>query len=81
MVVLVLRIKELRISKKLSITRLAKLSGVSRGYLTELEQIKYDNPSLTVICALCKVLECTPNDLIPRELYTKEERGNDREGI
>lgn len=71
---LVLQTKDLRENKKLTIAKLSKLSGVSRSYLTEMEQQKYDNPTLNVICALCKALECTPNDLIPEELYRRDKK-------
>lgn len=59
-----LRIEELRKNKKWSYTQLSMKSGVARGYLCELEEGKYSNPGLKVICKLCKAFGCTPNDLI-----------------
>ncbi|WP_297634701.1 helix-turn-helix transcriptional regulator [uncultured Clostridium sp.] len=63
-------IKIRRIKMRLSNRELSALSQVSRGYISELEEDKYDNPSLKVICSLAKALNCTPNDLIPKNMYT-----------
>lgn len=68
-----LLITELRTKKKMSRLQLSKLSGVARGYICELEDGKYNNPTVNVICKLCQGLGCTPNDLIDCENYTKEE--------
>lgn len=46
-------------------------SGVARGYITEMENGKYTNPSIEVVCKLCMALEITPNDLIPTYLYKR----------
>lgn len=59
-----LRITQIRRKRRMSITYLSKISGVARGYISSLEQGFYDNPSVNVICKLCKALGCTPNDLI-----------------
>jgi len=53
----------------MSKTELSMLTQMSRSYITELEEDKYSNPSLRVLCALCKALRCTPNDLTPEEFY------------
>lgn len=63
----IVRIK--RMALGISQKRLAKESGVSRSYIIEIEEGKY-NVSISILCELCKVLKCTPNDLIPIELYT-----------
>jgi putative transcriptional regulator len=64
-----LNTKILRSAKGFTVAELARRSGVARGYLCEMEKGKYDNPGLKIICSLCNALECTPNDLIPEELY------------
>jgi len=63
------RIKFERLRNKMSKTELSMLTQMSRSYITELEEDKYSNPSLRVLCALCKALRCTPNDLTPEEFY------------
>lgn len=65
----VLKIKEFRKMRNLSINKLSYKSNVARGYITELEQGKYQNPGLNVICNLCKALKVTPNELIEQELW------------
>lgn len=62
-----LNLQQLRKQKRLSKNRLANLAGISTSYLVELEEGKY-NPTADVICKLCKVLGCTPNDLIDCEI-------------
>lgn len=69
-----LNIKELRKSKRISILKLSKITGISRSYLNELDNNKYDNPGLKVICTLCKAFNCTPNDIIPEELYREDKK-------
>lgn len=64
-----LMIKKLREERKLTISQLAYKSGVARGYITELENGKYENPSLEIICKLSKALKVTPNELIRKELW------------
>ena len=63
------KIKYYRQEKGYSNKKLSELSGIARGYIVELEGAKYLNPSLKVICQMCKALEVTPNDLIPKEMY------------
>lgn len=63
------KVKHLRNKNNLSNNKLSQLSGVARGYLHELEVGKYNNPTIEVVCKLCVVLNVTPNDLIPEEMY------------
>lgn len=67
-----LRTKELRENKKVSLKNLSNISGISRGYISELEQGKYDNPGVLIVCKLCKALNTTPNELIIEELWRGE---------
>jgi transcriptional regulator with XRE-family HTH domain len=59
-----LKIKEQRLKRKWSIGKLSVLSGVSKGYLSELEHDVYENPSVRVICKIKKALGCTLDELI-----------------
>lgn len=58
-----LRLKELRRKRRLTQISLSRRAGVSRSYISELEKELYD-PTTTIVCKLCKALNCTPNDLI-----------------
>lgn len=62
-----IKLEQIRKQRKMTKRQLSKRAGVSIGYLSELEQGKYNNPSAEVICKLCKALRCTPNDLIDCE--------------
>lgn len=62
-----LKIKELRKKKRLSRRQLSLKSGVARGYISELESGKYDNPTIKVLCKLCKILGCTLEELVDCE--------------
>jgi transcriptional regulator with XRE-family HTH domain len=67
--VAVLKTKEYRRMRNLSISKLSYKSKVARGYITELEKGKYENPGLQTICRLCKALKVTPNELIDKEIW------------
>lgn len=67
---MIFRLKELRNLKKLSISQVSYKSGVARSYLTELENGRYCNPSLNIICRLCKALRVTPNELINKDYWS-----------
>ena len=36
-----------------------------------MENGKYKNPSIEVVCKLCMALEITPNDLTPTYMYKR----------
>lgn len=63
------RIKKLREKNNYSNKELHQISGVARGYIHEMETGKYNNPTIDVICKLCKALNVTPNDVIPEDMY------------
>ncbi|ABS41595.1 helix-turn-helix transcriptional regulator [Clostridium botulinum] len=65
----VIKTKEYRRIRNLSISKLSYKSKIARSYITELEEGKYENPGLKVICNLCKTLKITPNELIDQELW------------
>lgn len=49
-------IKQIRIKKKISLYRLSKATGISIGYLQELENNKKNNPTLVVLDKIANVL-------------------------
>jgi len=57
-----------RKERGMSIRELSLKTGISRTYLTSIEEGLY-NPTLKIICTLCKEFRITPNDLIPEDLY------------
>lgn len=62
---MILKIKQIREGKGLSINELSKLSGISASYISELEneQNNKKNPTISVICKLAKALEVKPQEL------------------
>lgn len=66
-------LKDLMNAKKVSNYQLSKMSGIAKGYITELENGVKDNPSMKIVCKICKVLEVTPNELIPSCLWGMED--------
>jgi XRE family transcriptional regulator, master regulator for biofilm formation len=57
------QIKKLRLRKGLSITKLAKKAGISKGYLSSIESHK-TNPSAHMIQKLAKALEVPVEQLL-----------------
>lgn len=57
-----LRLKEFRESKNMSQRELADLLGITQAYYWKWESGK-SFPNAKQIILLCKVLECSPNDL------------------
>jgi repressor LexA len=57
------KITELRKSKKLSIDKLVKLSGVPKGTLSKISAGITTNPNLDTMKAIAKALSCTLDDL------------------
>jgi len=50
-------IRKIRKSKKISINKLSELSGVSLGYLSDLENNKVTNPTINTLDKLSEVLK------------------------
>lgn len=65
----VLHTEQYRKMRNISVNQLSYKSKVAKGYLTELEEGKYKNPGLQIICKLCKALKVTPNELINMNLW------------
>lgn len=64
-----INLKHIREKRQWSIRKLAIISGVQHGYISELENGNKDNPSISVICKLCVALQVSPNDMIPEEYW------------
>lgn len=62
-------LRNIRIKKGLSQSKLSKLSGIGRTTINEIESDRHSNTTIFVLCNLCRALEITPNDLIPEEMY------------
>lgn len=62
-----INLEQIRIAAGLSISKLSIISGVAKGYISELETDTYDNPSIRVLCKLKKALECTLDELVSCE--------------
>lgn len=61
-----LRLKEVRESKRLSQTDLAKLTGLKPSAISHFETSQR-TPCLKNLILLCIGLNCSPNDLLKRE--------------
>ncbi|MEB1808209.1 MAG: helix-turn-helix domain-containing protein [Bacillaceae bacterium] len=61
------QIKKIRMEKGMSITQLAKRSGVAKSYLSELERSHKSNPSVHLLLKLSLALQVDLNSFIPIE--------------
>lgn len=61
------RIKNLRKERKLTQVELAKKSNISRSYLTDIENNRY-NPSVETLKAIANSLEVTLSDILSDEV-------------
>lgn len=57
-------IRRIRKEKGYSINKLSKETGISLGYLSDLENNKAKNPSMDKLKTIAKFLETTLNDII-----------------
>ena len=64
---IVFKIKEIRNKKSITLYKLSKETGISRGYLTELENNKKSNPSIQVLYKIALVLDVNVKDLFYSE--------------
>lgn len=65
------KIRELRVKRGLSLTELAKLSGISKSYLSFIERGKQANPSIEVIDKIAHALKIDIQTLLTDELSKK----------
>lgn len=59
---LVLKIKEIRLKRNLTQEELAKLSGISKSYIGDLERNEKE-PTISILCRLAEVLQVDIKDL------------------
>ena len=57
-----IKIKNVRIKKGISQSKLAKMAKISQSYLSELENNK-KSPTLRVLCKIAEALNVTPSEL------------------
>lgn len=58
------RIKELRIAKGLSTNKLSNMAGLSQSYVRNLEEGKYDNPTVESLELICEALGIAFEDFV-----------------
>ncbi|WP_409302806.1 helix-turn-helix domain-containing protein [Peribacillus sp. SCS-155] len=58
------RIRELRKEKNLTLSHLARKTGISKSYLSQMERNIQTNPSVEVVLKIAKVLEVPIQDLV-----------------
>ena len=59
---LVLKIKEIRLKRNLTQEKLAKLSGISKSYIGDLERNEKE-PTISILCRLAEGLQVDIKDL------------------
>ena len=62
-------LKNIRLKKGFSQSKLSQLSGIGRTTISDIENDRHSNTTIFILCRLCKALEVTPNELIPEEMY------------
>lgn len=60
---IVFNIKNIRKSKKISLKKLSNMTGISRGYLFDLENNRRFNPTMFILQKIAEVLEVNIKDL------------------
>lgn len=61
------RIKEVRQSKGISVRKLAEMTGISKTYISDLENNK-NIPTIYILCVLAVALEVKPEELFTYEV-------------
>ena len=73
-------IRKIRKEKHISINKLSKMTGISLGYLSDLENGKSTNPSLEKLNTIADALECPVNSLLPGLHHYQPVKGYYRKG-
>lgn len=68
------KLHELRKQKKLTLDKLAELSGLSKSYIWELENRESQRPSAEKLTALADVLGVAPTYFLEEDVRAPEER-------
>ena len=61
-------IRNIRKSKKISLNNLAKMSGISLGYLSDLENNKFTNPTIDKLNKIAQILEVQTTDFFNNDI-------------
>jgi transcriptional regulator with XRE-family HTH domain len=61
-------IRNIRKSKKISLNNLARMSGISVGYISDLENNKFTNPTLDKLKKIAQILEVQTTDFFNDDL-------------
>lgn len=61
-------IRNIRKDKKISINKLSKITGISLGYLSDLENNKAKNPSIEKLETIAKALDVSVNDFFDKSI-------------
>ena len=64
---IIFTIKNIRLSKKITLYRLSKITGLSRTYIRKIENNENVNPSLQILSSIANALDVNVKDLF----YTK----------
>ncbi|MGG7059880.1 helix-turn-helix domain-containing protein [Clostridium tertium] len=66
------RIAEIRNRKGISLSKLSRESGVSKGYLSELENGIKENPNIEILDKIAKALDISVSDLFEQDPIDEE---------
>lgn len=58
------KIREIRLIKNISLNKLAKMTGISIGYLSDIENNKAQNPTMDKLNKIAEALEVSINDFL-----------------
>lgn len=67
-------IRNIRKNKKISINKLSKITGISLGYLSDLENNKAKNPSIEKLESIAKALNVSVNDFFDKKTLDTVDR-------
>ena len=63
LVMVIFNIKNIRLQKKISISKLSKITNISRTYIRDLENNKKLNPTLAILYSIANALDVNIKDL------------------
>ncbi|WP_052948815.1 helix-turn-helix domain-containing protein [Mesobacillus campisalis] len=66
------KLKELRMKKSLTLSRLSELTGISKSYLSLIERDIQNNPSLDILQRLSRHLDIEVEDLVKNDIDQRE---------
>lgn len=65
-------IRKIRKAKKISLNNLARLTGISVGYISDLENNKFTNPTIDKLNKIAQTLEVQTTDFFDNDLDEKK---------